>query len=222
MIGQVIEKYRIEAECDKEPFGVVYKALDEQTEQAVELGIIDASLAEYKDELKEILDHKQIISNIDHENIAKLHDFFLFENNYVLVREHIPSAQTLSRWASSDSHSFEEIGNIVFQVCDALKYAHEQGAAYNYITPSTIRVEESGRIKITNLGLSKLFRASYSGSEFIIESANFLSPEQIQELPADDRSDIYSLGVLLYMLLTKTLPFPGKNFAKIIAQKVKE
>ncbi|NQU08861.1 MAG: serine/threonine protein kinase, partial [Candidatus Abyssubacteria bacterium] len=222
MIGQVIDKYRVESDLDKEPFGVVYKATDLQTQQVVELGIIDPSLTEYGNDLKEVLDHKQIISGIAHQNIAKLLDFFIFEENYVLVREHIPSAQSLSKWISSNSHSIEEIGEVVFQVCDALQYANEQGVAYNYISPSIIKIDKDGNVKITNLGFSKLFRASYSGSDTIIESANFLSPEQIQELPADGRSDVYSLGILLYLLLTKTLPFPGKNFAKIIAQKITE
>jgi len=219
---QVIDKYQIEEEIDKEALGVIYRAKDLETERIVELGIVDASLSEFRREIEELLAHKQVISRVDHLNIAKLYDFFPFENKYILVREYLPSSQTLSEWIHADSHSFEEIGKVVCQICDALKYANENGVAYNYIIPSAIKIDPAGHVKITNLGFSKLFRASYSGSESIIESANFLSPEQIQELPSDVRSDVYSMGVLLYVILTKSLPFPGKNFAKIIAQKIHE
>ena len=119
---QVIQRYQIEEEFDKEAVGVIYKAKDLQTDEIVELGIIDSGLGEYRSEIDEILSHKHIISKINHENIARLHDFFqqFLEQPWAVGAQVAPRTPRLLDQRSGIRHPGFPIGKL------ALKDSHER------------------------------------------------------------------------------------------------
>ena len=150
------------------------------------------------------------LAKLNHPNIVTVHDFGMRDNMHYLIMEFVDGLN-LRQVTAEEKLSPEMALQMVPQLCDALQYAHDHGVIHRDIKPENLLLDTSGRIKIADFGLAKLTGASFDGSltrtQQVMGTLNYMAPEQ-RERPTevDHRADIYSLGVVIYEMLTGELP----------------
>ncbi len=158
-------------------------------------------------------------SRLDHPNIIRIYDAVFNEHEAYIVMEYFP-AESLERYCTFDKllPIHRAIG-IIFKCCLALDHAYKQGVVHRDIKPANILVDEEDNVKITDFGLAlNINKKIESDSTFImgVGSPAYMSPEQIKGYPLNQKTDLYSLGVVLFHLLTGRLPFRASNPAQLI------
>jgi serine/threonine-protein kinase len=158
----------------------------------------------------------QTLATLSHVNIAQLHTAFYFENQLAMIMELI-DGETLRDRRIKMAITLPQALDYVSQVLDALVYAHRLGVIHRDIKPSNIMITQSGVVKLLDFGIALTGTASELTSVgFLLGSLHYMSPEQIGGSKATARSDIYSVGVTLYELLTGRLPVTGSNNYEIM------
>ena len=156
---------------------------------------------------------------LDHPNIIKIHDTVLDDEQAYIVMEHV-AGRELSEFCSFEKLlPLHRVVGIVFKCCLALDYAYKQGIIHRDIKPANILVGDDDSVKIMDFGLAlNIAKKSETDSTFImgVGSPAYMSPEQIKSYPLNQKTDIYSLGVVLFHLLTGRLPFRAANSAQLI------
>lgn len=220
MIGQVISHYKILDKLGEGGMGVVYKAEDTKLERLVALKFLPSHLAASEQDKARFVQEAKAASALNHPNVCTIHDIQEHEGTMFIVMEFV-NGVTLRDKRKSMAGSLHESTlpvnqaiDIGIQIADGLAAAHEKGIVHRDIKPENIMVRKDGIVQIMDFGLaklrasgSKITRLTKEGST--VGTAGYMSPEQVQGQEADHRSDIFSLGVLLYELFTGELPFKG-------------
>ncbi len=187
--------------------GVVYKAQDTSLDRFVALKFLPERLSNSEQDRARFLQEAKAASALNHPNICTIHGIEEHDKQMFIVME-LVEGQTLRD--KKGSISFKQAIDIGIQLADGLAAAHEKGIVHRDIKPDNIMIRKDGIVQIMDFGLAKLrgvSRLTKEGST--VGTAGYMSPEQVQGLDADHRSDIFSLGVLLYELFTGQLPFKG-------------
>ncbi len=217
MIGTTISHYKILEKLGEGGMGVVYKAQDTKLDRLVALKFLPPHLSASEQDKARFIQEAKAASAINHPNICTIYSIDEHEGQLFIAMEFV-DGQTLRdkmhsailpavSLAGINSKSAIDIG---IQIADGLAAAHEKGIVHRDIKPENIMVRKDGIAQIMDFGLAKLrgvSRLTKEGST--IGTAGYMSPEQVQGQDADHRSDIFSLGVLLYELFTGHLPFKG-------------
>ena len=195
--------------------GVVYKAHDTKLKRDVALKFLPATLHPSPEELKRFEQEAQAISALNHANIATIHDIDEYEGQHYLVLEYIPGGTLKSKLRQlkldDKDFSISEVLDYGIQMAKALAHAHQHGIIHRDVKTDNIMLMEDGTAKLTDFGLAKLrgsIQLTKTGST--VGTAAYMSPEQVRGEEVDYRSDIFSLGVVLYELATSRLPFRGE------------
>ena len=192
--------------------GVVYRALDKSVGREVAI----KTLTEATEELRQrfLLEARSGILN--HPNIVTVYDFGEQDGNPYIVMEFVPGDSLENLLRSGRQFSLIEKLDIVRQLCLGLGYAHQKGVIHRDIKPANIMVQPDGNVKIVDFGVARLEKASgRTQTGMVIGTFHYISPERLLGKPADGRADIWSAGVILYLLLTGRLPFPGDDAATL-------
>ena len=216
MIGKTISHYKILEKLGQGQMGVVYKARDVKLDRLVALKFLPHYLTSDPAEKERFVREAKAASALNHPNITTVHEIDEFEGQIFIVMEYI-EGRTLKRTIEQDRLSVKEVLDIGIQVCDGLNAAHEKNMVHRDIRSDNIMLTAKGQVKIMDFGLAELKQASEptrSGST--AGTAAYMSPEQAQGQEVDRRSDIFSVGVVLYELLTGRLPFEGEHQAAIV------
>jgi serine/threonine-protein kinase len=211
MIGQTIAQYKVHEKIGEGGMGVVYKAEDTRLERMVALKFLPPHLAASEQDKARFIQEAKAASALNHPNVCTIHDIQDHDGQMFIVMEYV-DGQTLRE--KKDAISFKQAVEIGIQVSDGLSAAHEKGIVHRDIKPENIMIRKDGIAQIMDFGLAKLRSSSSKINRLTKEgstvgTAGYMSPEQIQGQDADHRSDIFSLGVLLFELFTKQLPFKG-------------
>jgi serine/threonine-protein kinase len=211
MVGQTILHYKILEKLGEGGMGVVYKAEDTKLERMVALKFLPPHLAASEADKARFIQEAKAASAINHPNICTIYAIDEHDGQMFIAMEYV-DGQTLRE--KKDTISFKQAVEIGIQVSDGLAAAHEKGIVHRDIKPENIMIRRDGIAQIMDFGLAKLRSSSSKVNRLTKEgstvgTAGYMSPEQIQGLDADHRSDIFSLGVLLYELFTKEMPFKG-------------
>jgi serine/threonine protein kinase len=231
MIGKLISHYRILEELGRGGMGVVYKAFDTRLRRPVAIKILPPHLVADEKNLRRFTQEAQAASALNHPNICTIHEIDEHDGIHFIVMEFIDGETLRQILERRGSFPEPEVIAIGMKVADALKAAHAKGIIHRDLKPENIMISREGYVKVMDFGLAKLKDSatesswemastsstsanpqSYrtSVSSFLGTSA-YMSPEQIEKKPVDERSDIFSLGVVLYELLTASSPFVGKD-----------
>lgn len=236
LIGQQINQYRVDALLGEGNMGSVFQAFDLHLARKVVLKVMHSQLAKQPQFQQRFLQEAQAAARLDHPSIVKIHNFATEPRLYI-VMEHIagPSLGEYvnRRWEQQQEPALTEVLRLVAQVASALDYAHEQGVIHRDIKPSNIllkpltRPDREGdpalRAVVTDFGLAKLREGDvHTLTGTFMGTLSYMSPEQCMARPLDGRSDIYSLGIVLYQLTTGQLPFDIKSPTDAIRMHVKE
>ena len=207
MIEQTVGHYVILEELGRGGMGVVYKAQDTSLDRFVALKFLPQHLAASGQDKERFVQEAKAASAINHPNICTIHAVGEHEEQLFIVMEYI-DGQTLAERKRNISQ--KQAIEMAIQIADGLAAAHEKGIVHRDIKPENIMVRKDGIVQIMDFGLAKLAGVSRLTKEgSTVGTAGYMSPEQVQGLEVDHRTDIFSLGVLFYELLGGELPFKG-------------
>ena len=216
LIGKLISVYRIEKEIGRGGMGAVYLAsrADEQFEKRVAIKLIKRGL-DTDDIIRRFRHERQILAALDHPNITRLLDGGATDDGLpYLVMDYV-EGKPLTKYAEENSLSVNGRLKIFLQICEAVQYAHQNLIIHRDIKPSNIFVTTDGVPKLLDFGIAKLIAPdaaqTYERTATQIMTPEYASPEQISGQLVTTSTDIYSLGVLLYELLTGQKPFKTKS-----------
>lgn len=227
MIGQTILHYTILEKLGEGGMGVVYKARDTRLERDVALKFLPAALAASEEELGRFEQEARAISTLNHPTIATIHDVGEFEGRKYIVLEYIPGGTLKSELkrikAEGGEFPLSLVLDYAIQIAEGLSHAHRHGIVHRDVKPDNMMLTEEGKIKLTDFGLAKLrgsMQLTRTGTT--IGTAAYMSPEQARGEEIDQRTDIWSFGVVLYEMLTRSLPFQGEFEASLMYSIVNE
>jgi len=220
---QKIGRYNITGELGKGAMGVVYKATDPNIGRTVALKTtrVDAHGLETEDLLRRFRNEARMAGTLNHPNIVTIYDAGEQEGVFYIAMEYIEGETLHALLSQHRSLPVEQVIDIVRQVCAGLDYAHAHGVIHRDVKPANVMLAASGTVKVMDFGIAKA-GGTMTATGQVLGSPNYMSPEQVKGKPIDGRSDLFSVGVLLYEMLTGEKPFDGQNVTTIIYKIVSE
>ena len=221
-IKPTVGRYEVLQELGQGAMGIVYKARDPKINRLLAIKTIRFSDEFEEDRLKEIKERffreAEIAGKLSHPAIVAIYDVGEdFDLSYLAME--FLNGENLQKYCRKDSLlPLRKVLYILAQTASALDYAHAQGVIHRDIKPANIMLLKDGKVKVTDFGIAKAVSDSKTKSGIVLGTPNYMSPEQINGLKIDGRSDIFSLGVVFYELLAGQLPFRGKTLANLFYQ----
>jgi len=209
--GTVIGHYRIVEKIGAGGMGEVYLAEDTELNRKVALKFLSPHLCQDADCRTRFKREAQAAARLDHPNIVTVHEVGEFQGRPFFAMQHI-EGRSLREYASHQELSIPQVLKIGIQIAEGLQAAHEKGVTHRDIKPANVLIDSHGRARILDFGL-----ASVAGIDHLTKTGStlgtvgYMSPEQARGEQVDHRTDIFSLGVVLYELITERQPFKGDN-----------
>ena len=209
MVGHTISHYRILEKLGEGGMGAVYKAEDTKLERAVALKFLPAHLLGNEDVRKRFAREAKAAASLDHPNICTVHEIDEYEGK-AFISMSLIEGESLDQKISAGPLKLEEALSIAQQVTKGLEAAHKRGIVHRDIKPENIMVGEDGHVTVMDFGLAQLTEASrLTRTDETVGTVAYMSPEQTEGSGTDQRTDIWSLGVVLYEMITGQKPFKG-------------
>ncbi len=207
MIGQTISHYKILVKLGEGGMGVVYKAQDTKLNRSVALKFLPQHMSASEQDKARFIQEAQAAAALNHPNICTIYGIEERDGQIFIAMEFVEGQTLRDRELNIPLKQSIEIG---IQLADGLAAAHEKGIVHRDIKPENIMLQKDGRVRIMDFGLAKLKSASrLTKAGSTVGTTGYMSPEQVQGMESDHRSDIFSLGVILYELFSGQSPFKG-------------
>ncbi len=222
MIGKNISHYKILEKLGEGGMGVVYKAEDTKLKRTVALKFLTPQALGSEEERTRFVYEAQAAAALNHPHIATIYEIDEVKGETFIAMEYV-DGQSLKEKIESGQPKLDETLDIAIQVAEGLWEAHERGIVHRDIKPGNIMVTSKGQAKIMDFGLAKLAeQTQLAKTDTTMGTVAYMSPEQARGEAVDYRTDIWSLGVVLYELLTRQRPFSGEYDAAILYSIVNE
>ncbi len=216
--GQIVSHYTILEKLGSGGMGVVYRASDLRLDRTVALKFLSPEISTEEEYKKRFLREAKAASALDHPNICTIHEIDVAADGQMFIAMAYYPGETLKKKIQRGPLPVPEAVDLAMQVARGLAKAHQQGIAHRDIKPANVLVTEEGVVKIVDFGLAQLDDATkLTKSDSTLGTPAYMSPEQAQRMPGDHRSDIWSLGVLLYEMVAGRVPFEGRHEAVLLA-----
>lgn len=211
-------RYRILAVAGCGGMGIVYKAHDIETDEIVALKILKPEIASDETMREKLRQEVCLARRVTHKNVCRIHEFN--RGTACISMEFIEGESLSAKLQREGTLSVREAINIARQVCAGLREAHAQGIIHRDLKPGNIMIDRSGNVKIMDFGIARLAEETGPMTQTIVGTPEYMAPEQIELKPITPRSDIYSLGLVLYEMLTGLQPFSGGSALTVALQHI--
>ncbi len=222
--GSRLGRFEISSVLGQGAMGVVYLANDPQIGRPVAIKTVrpgmdrDETAIEIEERLRK---EARLAGRLQHPNIVTIYDVGRDGDDYFIAMEYVEGKSLTRYLVAPDDLPLSAKIAIVRQTAEALAHAHERGVLHRDIKPGNILIARDGRVKVTDFGIGRFTNAATSDltrTGQMIGSPAYMSPEQVRGEKLDGRSDLFSLGVVLYELLTSVRPFPGESITTLVYQ----
>ena len=220
--GQMLGAYRIINQVGQGGMATVYKAYQPSMDRNVAIKVLPSNLADSKEFTKRFQQEAHIIARLEHAHILPVFDYGESDGVSYFVMRYL-EAGTLKNKMEAGPLSLREIDRIFTQLADALSYAHSQGVIHRDLKPANALVDSQGNLFLTDFGIAKILESAsprLTQTDAIMGTPAYISPEQAQAQKVDQRSDIYSLGIILYEMVTGRVPFVADTPLAVILKHV--
>lgn len=222
MIGKKLSHYEILEKLGQGGMGVVYKAHDHRLDRPVAVKFISGAIAEDETQMQRFRTEARSAARLSHPGIATVHSLEEIDGHTFIVMEFVEGSD-LARLVKDGPLAVDQVESLGVQIADGLAAAHAGGLVHRDIKSANILVDPDGRAKITDFGLARTTGATrLTRDGGTVGTVAYMSPEQIQGVEADERSDLWALGVVLYEMLTGRLPFRSGRDAALIYEILNE
>ena len=208
LVGKELGLYRILAFAGAGGMSTVFKAYHSALEREVAIKVLPEQISADEELSRRFQQEVRVIARLEHAHILPVHDYGHDQGRLYLVMRYI-EAGTLKERLSQGRMEMGEISRMIHQVGSALAYAHDQGVVHRDVKPSNVLIDTQGNCYLSDFGLARVMAVSVAltASGVGMGTPAYMSPEQGSGQGADARSDIYSMGILLYEMVTGKLPF---------------
>ena len=222
-VPEQLGKYMIKDELGKGSSGIVYLAEDpfEERQVAVKVYTSDADLDESQKKIQRKLffNEAHMAGKLDHANILPIYDAGEDEELRYIVMDYLPDSEQLTQYCAPDNLlPFRKAVEIFFTTAKALDYAHRNGVIHRDIKPANVMMNPSGQIMIVDFGIAKSTQAKSTQIEGMVGTPRYMSPEQVRSEEVTNQTDLFSLGVMVYELLSGMRPFYGDTLPSLTHQ----
>ncbi|WCK53034.1 Stk1 family PASTA domain-containing Ser/Thr kinase [Aneurinibacillus sp. Ricciae_BoGa-3] len=224
MIGNRLGgRYDIEKKIGEGGMAVVYRARDILLNRTVAVKILRSQFGNDDDFITRFHREAQAAASLSHPHVVNIYDIGQEDDVYYIVMEYV-EGETLKEYINEMAPlDVREAVNIAIQICDALDHAHQNHLIHRDIKPHNIMINKNGKIKVTDFGIARAVSAAtitHTGS--VLGSVHYFSPEQAKGVMTNAKSDLYSMGVVLYEMLTGQLPFSGDSPISVALKHLQE
>ena len=223
MVGN---RYQIVQQIGAGKMGRVYQAVDTETGASVAAKVLTPSGDDEMERLLRFYQEAAVLSTLRHPNIVQVYATFLEQDSSWIIMEFL-HGRSLLELLATERLSLPRIRHLMMQVAGALGYAHERNLVHRDIKPDNIMVVADDQVTVADFGLARVFRpdatlATMTPSGMSLHGLLYMAPEQIEGLPVDGRADIYSVGAIMYHIVTGRAPFDGPDPLAIAFKTVNE
>lgn len=220
-------RYKIDALLGKGGMSAVYKAFDPNLKRIVAVKLIHSHLADDEDFIYRFKKEAASVAAFRHPNIVQVYDFNADDELYYMVLEFVPGETLQDRLKqlkkSNANMPLDQAIHIVIDICSALGYAHNHGTIHRDIKPANIMLNLQGQAILMDFGIVKIMSdTSHTATGAVVGTARYMSPEVIRSEAPDERSDVYSLGVTLYEMLSGEPPFSADSAMSLLMQHLND
>ena len=203
-------RYQIIEELGKGGMGKVYKANDTDIKEKVAIKLIKPEISTNKKTIERFQNELKFARKIRHKNVCQMYDLNREEGTYYITMEYVEGENLKNMIRMSRQLGIGTAISVAKQVCEGLAEAHKLGVVHRDLKPSNIMIDREGSVRILDFGIARsLKEKGITGAGVMIGTPEYMSPEQVEAKETDQRSDIYSLGVILYEMVTGKVPFEG-------------
>ena len=218
-LGKILDgRYEILSVVGMGGMAVVYQAYDLELKRDVAVKVLRDDVSMDAESRKQFRTEYQAVEKLNHPNIRAVYDVVVSGDTEYIVMEYVDGINLKQYMKKQGILSWQEVLHFSTQMARALSHAHHRGIIHMDIKPQNIMLPKDGTVKIADFGIAQMDEDGAGSSDEAVGSIHYISPEQARGETVDARSDIYSLGVVMYEMLTGTLPFHGKTVEEVAMQ----
>jgi len=212
-IGSVFAgRYQVIEQVGRGGMGVVYKVFDREIKEKLALKLLNPAISTDEKMIERFRNELKLARKISHRNVCRMYDLGEAEGKRYIAMEYVPGEDLKSSMRRMGSLSIGKTILIAKQICEGLIEAHRLGIVHRDLKPNNIMIDREGQVRIMDFGIARSFEGEgVTGPRAMIGTPKYMSPEQVEGTGVDQRSDLYSLGVMLYEMVAGRVPFEGKT-----------
>jgi serine/threonine-protein kinase len=225
MVGQVLSgRYELEELVGTGGMSSVYRAHDRLLDRKVALKVLHEHYGSDEAQVERFRREARAVATLSHPNIVAVIDRGEHEGRQFIVFEYVDGENLKRLLERKGPLPVARALELVIQIAQALSFAHGQGLVHRDVKPQNVLLNGDGAAKVTDFGIARSLDVQHGMTQTgtVLGTSDYIAPEQAQGRRVDEHSDVYSLGVVLYELLTSKVPFPGENFVAVAMRHINE